>query len=107
MSEPVSETVSALLLELETSLKELGLWSGMPPSVEAMSSQLPFCVDKMDFTEWLQWIYLPRMRAIIDHGSDLPVGSSIHPYAEEALKGMGERITPLLKIVARLDEAMS
>ena len=103
----MSDKISALLLELETSLKERGLWSGMPPSAEAMSSQLPFCVDTMSFHEWLQWIYIQRMRALIDHGSALPVGSSIHPYAEEALKQMGTQAASLLEIIARLDKAMS
>ena len=103
----MSEKITALLLELEASLKDHGFWTGMPPSAEAMSSQLPFCVDTMTFTEWLQWVYLSRMRAIIEHGAELPVGSSIHPYAEEALKRMRAEASSLLEIVSRLDRAMA
>ncbi len=103
----LSEVVSSLLTELEGSLKSSGLWSGMPPSPEAMASQEPFCVDTMSFSEWLQWIYIMRLRAMIEHGSDLPAGGCLTPYAEEAFKHMGKDASQLLDIISRLDQSMS
>ena len=102
-----TEQVASLLGELEQTMKVKGLWSGMPPSPEAMSSQLPFCVDTMTFSEWLQWIYINRMRAMIEHGAELPKGGSLFPYAEEAFKAMGTDATVLLEIISRLDKVLA
>lgn len=103
----VSAEVSALLNSLEETLQSEGHWAGMPPSVEALSSAEPFCVDTLDFTQWLQWIYIPRMRAIIDQHAPLPSGSQIQPYAEEAFGAQRIDGSRLLPIIASLDAAMA
>ena len=103
----MSLEVLKLLDELETELRACNHWSGMPPSVEALSSTEPFCVDTLSCTEWLQWIYVPRLRAIIDQQTALPAGAQVHPYVEEALAGMHVEARNILNVVARLDAAMA
>ena len=103
----MSADVSALLIDLEGVLRAEGHWAGMPPSVEALSSPEPFCVDTLEFTEWLQWIYIPRLRAIIEQKGALPSGSQIQPYAEEAFAAKRIDGVRLLSIIARLDAAMA
>ena len=104
----MSKQVIALMCELETELQFLELWQAMPPSPEDLASELPFCVDTLPVHQWLQWIYIPRIRALIDAGAPLPSGREIHPYAEEALKQLklDLSVTKLLQIIRRCDEAM-
>ncbi|CAM3460825.1 YqcC family protein [Parendozoicomonas haliclonae] len=102
----MSQEVSALLVELEEVLRQEGHWTTITPSFEALSSQEPFCIDTLSVLEWLQWLYIPRLRAMIEHGSALPKGAQVHPYAEEALKGIASGREAILEVVARLDIAM-
>jgi uncharacterized protein YqcC (DUF446 family) len=74
--------VAEQLLLVERELRVLGWWSEMPPSAEALASQQPFCVDTLAFEEWLQWIFLPRMKVILEAGEELPRVSGIQPMAE-------------------------
>ena len=67
------------LLHIERELRLLGWWSAQAPSAEALASQEPFCVDTLSFAQWLQWIFLPRMKLIIESDAVLPARSSIRP----------------------------
>ena len=99
--------VHQLLNDMEQALKVRNLWEGMPPSMEALASTTPFCIDTMTFTQWLQWIFIPRMRALLDAGSPLPQGSDIAPYAEESFKVQRmENPAGLLGVIKKLDESL-
>jgi len=62
----MSDLVKALLGELETELKQQQLWAAAPPDAAALASTLPFCYDTMPLENWLQFIFLPRMQALLD-----------------------------------------
>ena len=71
------------LLLVERALRVHGLWSAAPPSAEALASQQPFCLDTLAFEEWLQWVFLPRMKLILENGQPLPRASGIRAMAEQ------------------------
>ncbi len=103
----MSEAVRILLAELEAELKRQALWEAMPPSPDALNSPNPFCVDTLQYSQWLQWIYIPRLRAIMDHGAALPTGSDIRPYAEEAFNAQTIKDRQgLLELIGQLDLKM-
>lgn len=77
------------LSDLEIALRVNQLWEVAPPSPEALAHEQPFCVETLTPTQWLQWIFIPRMRAILDANADLPRNFAITPYLEEALKNEG------------------
>ncbi len=76
------EQLLAALLELESVLQQLALWESEPPSDEAMLSVEPFAVDTMDFNTWLQWVFIPRLRALANARAPLPQGSGVASMAE-------------------------
>ncbi|MDO5054438.1 MAG: YqcC family protein [Pasteurella oralis] len=78
------------LQQLQAVMQELALWQVTPPEENAFLSEQPFALDTMSPTEWLQWIFIPRMRALIERGEMLPSKISITPYLEEALKDMAD-----------------
>ena len=79
--------IAEQLLLIERELRLLGLWDEVSPSAEALSSQEPFSVDTLDFEQWLQWIFLPRMKLILEQDLPLPNASGIQEMAEMVFAG--------------------
>lgn len=95
---------TALLLQrIEAELKALQWWSHQVPSVAAMASTAPFACDLMTLAQWLQFIFLPRMQALIDGGFPLPTSCSIYPMAELTWGPLTTAQQPLLDAIKALD----
>ena len=91
-----------LLLELERELRARELWADEPPVAEHLASTTPFAADRLAIEEWLQWIFVPTIKQMIEAGAELPEVCNIHPYAEECLKEMSEP-DRLLAILSKID----
>lgn len=100
------QQVNVLLEELELVLKSASLWSEQSPAEQAFESNLPFCCDTMYFQEWLQYVFLPRMRGIIAQQLPLPSKMALLPMAEEAFIKHAS-IVPLLEVIQRIDTFFS
>ena len=87
------------LEQLQQTMQSLNLWSAMPPATEAFLSQEPFSLDTMEPQEWLQWIFIPRMYALLESGAPLPSQIAISPYIEEALKEFDDLQTLLVPLL--------
>ncbi|EXF43518.1 protein YqcC [Pseudomonas sp. BAY1663] len=94
--------VAQQLLLIERELRVLGLWAAAPPTLEALASSEPFCVDTLPFEQWLQWIFLPRMKTIVEGGLPLPAASGIHAMAEMVYRE--RQVAGLLEALLRFDE---
>ncbi|MCP8465471.1 YqcC family protein [Pseudomonas sp. ZM23] len=95
------------LLLIERLLRELDLWGAEMPSQEALSSLEPFCVDTLALEEWLQWIFLPRMKQIVESDGQLPSASGIRAIAEMAYVSEGERMRGLLEALGEFDRLIA
>lgn len=95
------------LLLIERELRVLGLWARLPPSDEALSSRQPFAVDVLAFEEWLQWLFLPRMKRILESGSALPAVSGIRPMAEMVYAERLIEVGRLLQSLGEVDRLIS
>ncbi|SDI06200.1 Uncharacterized conserved protein YqcC, DUF446 family [Pseudomonas delhiensis] len=91
------------LLLIERELRALAMWEEQPPSDEALASQEPFCVDTLELEQWLQWIFLPRMKLIIESGADLPHASGIRSIAEVVYANESERMLALFEALGEFD----
>ena len=99
---------TALLLQrIESELKALECWSNETPSAEALASTAPFACDLMTLAQWLQFIFLPRMQALLDARLSLPAKISVLPIAEQAFSHLGSQAAPLLQIIKRIDDTLS
>jgi uncharacterized protein YqcC (DUF446 family) len=99
--------VADLLLAIEAHLRFLELWEWEMPSDEALQSEEPFSVDTLRFTQWLQFILIPRLKMMIEAHASLPATSDISAYAQEALNGVDFPINELLKLIKYLDDALA
>lgn len=99
----IQNQVRQSLQAIERSMQDLTLWQAAPPEPAAFSSTEPFCVDSMLAEEWLQWVLLPRMYALLESDAPLPTRFVIAPYFEVALKDKQPKCMPLLVLLQRLD----
>ena len=103
----MTEDMMFTLTHLEHELREVGWWQNEAPDATAFASTEPFCVDTMTFSEWLQWVYIPKMRSFIVLHDRLPANSGLLPIAQEAWQGCREDTASLLILVARLDRLVN
>jgi uncharacterized protein YqcC (DUF446 family) len=97
-----------LMQELEAEMRLQQLWSAMPPSAEALSSVMPFMYDTLKAHEWLQWIFIPRTRALIDARGRLPGNCHIHALAEHEFAARTDVDSRrLLMLVLEIDNLMN
>lgn len=73
------------ILHIELALRQANLWHEQAPTPAAMASRIPFCADTLTFTQWLQFVFLPRMRMQIEANQPLPASSDITTMAEHCL----------------------
>ena len=92
------------LLLIERELRIRDLWSLEPPEAKALASCEPFCIDTLSFEEWLQWIFLPKMKLIIERNQALPATSGILAMAEMVYQGRSAQMAGLLQTLRAFDE---
>ncbi|WP_449431161.1 YqcC family protein [Pseudomonas putida] len=95
------------LLLIERELQLQGWWSAQPPSAQALASTVPFAVDSMALEQWLQWIFLPRMKLILEQGHPLPNASGILVMAETVFVDRPEQSRELRRLLAEFDRLIA
>lgn len=97
------QQLSRLLNDIQDELERLNLWEGHPPAPKAFESSTPFCADRMDFSQWLQWVFIARFRAILAEQHPLPMECQVTPMAEEAFKELPQNTETLTALIAEFD----
>lgn len=99
------------VLEIEREMRQLALWipEGSPeePTPEALASDQPFCIDTLSFPQWVQFVLLVRVRALIEAGAQLPDKSDIAPMAEEYFGQLGQPADNLVDSIRQLDRLIT
>ncbi len=99
----LTRQISESLAEIEAELRRLELWEGVSPAVQDLMSAQPFCYDTLEFPQWLQWLFLARMKALVDAGGPYPARSGIHAYAEEWAAHAAVEGAHLLVLIKHVD----
>ncbi|WP_413113760.1 YqcC family protein [Thaumasiovibrio sp. DFM-14] len=81
-----NQQAQVLLMQLGQMLRQHQLWDENAPTTQALSSSVPFAADTLSCTQWLQWIFIPRMTVLLEQGGALPHGFEITPYVEETMR---------------------
>ncbi|MEM8594262.1 MAG: YqcC family protein [Pseudomonadota bacterium] len=100
------DAVMHALFDLEADLRTRAMWDDDPPSEEQLASTLPFCVDTLEFYQWLQFVFIPAVYALVEAKASLAIGAQILPMAEQMLSSSEEN-TALLADIAKLDELLA
>jgi len=98
-----------LLHALEAALRDADFWEAQPPSPQALASSMPFMVDTLRIEQWLQWVLLPRLHALLDARAPLPASCSVHPLAEHewAQRHPGPASQAALAVLLAIDGQLS
>lgn len=98
--------LKAQILLLEIAMAEMGVWQSTSPSEEALSSKQPFALDTLQPHEWLQWVFIARIKTLLESSQPIPTGFSLAPYFEESWKDSPQYL-PLLDRIKSIDEVCS
>ena len=85
-------------------MRRISLWDSLPPSEEALSSLVPFCHDTLSFEQWLQWVFLQKMKTVLETEEDFPSSSEIAPLAEYSFARQSQATDRLLALIREFDE---
>ncbi len=105
--ESVEHRMADLVLELEREMRALGLWESVAPPPTALQSVQPFSVDTLDFTQWLQWVFIPRIADLIAVGDSLPRNCEIAPLAEMVFENIDTDTSRLLALIRSVDHTLT
>ncbi len=100
--------VESTLQILQQALMEAGHWSESGISDEALASQQPFCLDTMNFSQWLQFVFIPNIQTLINKQQALPClvkDQGLEPMASEFyIKTEADRT--VLAVICQIDELL-
>ncbi|MCL7945289.1 YqcC family protein [Marinobacter sp. ATCH36] len=99
--------VADSLLQIEIELRRIDAWESEPPPADALQSTKPFAVDTLEFTQWLQFVFVRRMKVMIESGHSLPEVSGMAPMAEEHFRGRSESGHGLIRELEEMDRLLS
>jgi uncharacterized protein YqcC (DUF446 family) len=87
---PTYEAVEAKINAVETEMKQAGLWSDTPPEPEKLQITQAFGGDKLSFEQWLQFVFVPRVRDIIATRGQFPAQNQVYQKAYREWRMWGE-----------------
>jgi len=99
--------VAEILIDIEKELRELRLWEFESPSEEALASTQPFAIDTLNFPQWLQFIFIPRLYVMVEQRAPLPNVSGVKPMAEEYFQVLKLNSTALILQLGEMDKLLS
>ena len=74
---PSHSAAQAKLAEIEAELKRIRFWQNTPLKPEQYRFTRAFALDTMAYSQWLQFIFVPRVQAIIDQRGQFPKQSNV------------------------------
>lgn len=92
--------------EIEAELKRLNRWSAELLSAEKFENMGAFGSNTMAFEQWLQFILVPRIRAIVEEKGKFPKSSMLAPYAIRVFDGDRE-VGQLQNLLHELDKLIN
>ena len=58
--------VAQKIVDIEAEMKNIGYWSQEPLPDDAHDFRQTFAMDTMAFPQWIQFILIPRVKAVIE-----------------------------------------
>jgi len=72
---PLQQNVTRYADAIEAEMRKIGFWQSEPLTPEQMAFTQAFAMDTMSYAQWLQFIFLPRVREAVA-ANQFPSGSS-------------------------------
>lgn len=95
--------LTVLMRQLESSLRTQNLWQSQRPSEHALASTEPFAIDTLNFSQWLQFIFIEKISALLQLDLALPSAMAVAPMATEYFKMQSCESAEIIAIITRID----
>jgi uncharacterized protein YqcC (DUF446 family) len=79
--------VSAAIAGIEAEMKASGCWSEEKLPDAAYAFHQAFAMDTMAFSQWLQFVFIPRVHQILDERGQFPARSMVGVQALREFDG--------------------
>ena len=94
----VAERLAAIIAEMQ----RIGLWQAEPLQPEQHQFKRAFAMDTMTYQQWLQFVFVPRVEAIIAATGAFPDDSQVGIQAIREFDGYTEA-EPLVALLCEFD----
>ena len=88
---------------VEAELRALGVWQADPLAQETIDNGGAFGMNTMAFTQWLQFVLVPRLRDVAEGSIPVPPVSQLGAHASREFDGWHEA-AGLVQLLVRLDD---
>lgn len=94
-----------MIAGIEAEMKRIGMWQAEPIEPERLEIRQAFGGDQLSFEQWLQFVFIARVRGIVDSNGTFPSSSQVADQAFREWKMFGERedVDPLLDLLRDFD----
>lgn len=106
----IHQELKQALYQLQSCMETAGLWPVQTPPASAFSSQQPFSADTMDLTQWLRFVFIARLHALVDAESTMPANCDVTPALEAYLSNIQidtEHRRELFRVMSRIDRLVT
>ena len=102
---PSHQLVEVRIREIEAEMRRIGMWQEEPLTGDQLEVKAAFGADRMTFEQWLQFVFIPRVREIVEAGGTFPSGSEVAAQAYREWKMWGDRneVDGLLALLREFD----
>ena len=83
---PLQQEAGRYIDQIEQEMRRIGLWQVAPLRPEQMNFKQAFAMDTMTFAQWLQFVFVPRVREAVATNS-FPSSSSVGAQAVREFDG--------------------
>lgn len=97
----------SLLKMLEAEMRAQERWVHEAPSAAALRSTEPFSIDTLEFDQWLQWVFVPKLNDLLARQLPLPGNCAVQPMAEEVYGRDDPGGLRICTIVGEIDSLLS
>ena len=97
----LQKDVARYLEQIEAEMRQIGMWQGEALRPEQMEFTEAFAMDTMAFSQWLQFIFLPRVREAVA-ANHFPGSSSVGAQAVREFDGVTEA-SGLITLLSEFD----
>lgn len=100
----VHDELDVALRRLEATMKATNMWRMNAPTPAAYESQQPFCIDTMDLPQWLRFVFITRLDALIEAEAPLPEKCDVAPVLATYLAQRGASANDRLLLCKAVEE---
>ncbi len=99
---PAYAQVTAKIAAIEAEMKRIGYWSAEPLPEGAYAFRQAFAMDTMAFGQWLQFIFISRVKSIIEQRGAFPAQSQVGTQAVREFDG-DQQAAHLVSLLCEFD----